>query len=442
MSTAAEPVAPIAPPPAAPVPPTADDRSVLPAGVVVNPVHDASEFFKKHKEANPDVVPPPKPAEPPPAKPADTKIEPTPEPAAKPGLADKLLKKTPTSAAAPAPDKKPDAAQDDFLKTLESAPPPDMSKKGAVAEHFDKWKGEAKHHISGLSTKIGELEKQLAEARKAPVSAVAAPEVEKLKAEHKEMSDRLLILDAQNHPQFRQQFTEPKKAVLENAANILTENGVAGIDVAGLLAKPRSEFGKAVSEASSKLSDFDKTEFQTEMKRAWDIQQNERAALGRSRETLQAIQQQNQSRGQQAFDSVAKELTSAVGEFMPTMEVPDGATADVKDEIEKYNAAAQFLPEAAKKIAFDVGDEKAVAKHAFKSAAYDFHINHALPKLLHEHQGAIDMIASLRKELTDIRARNPNLNRHAPAGSDNGAPDPSKMTHAEAARFFAAPRTS
>lgn len=437
MSTEAPPV----PAPAVPIPPAPTERgNVLPEGVKVDYNHSADGFFERQQAINkgepipgvdgptgtnggPGVV----------GQPAPVKVEPVvkAEEPAKGSLAAKLAKPKVAN-----PTATPVAKVDDgksFVDKLDTAPDPEPGKAG---EHFKTWKGQAKHEIVTLQTRVRDLETQVATAKASPVVAVSNEENERLKAEHKTMSERLLILDVQAHPAFKTQFTEPKRAAIEAAQELLKAGEVEGVDVAALLNKPRSEFGKAVSEAGSKLSDYDRTDFAEQMRKAYTISQNERDALGKSKETLQAIQQSNNGRAQQAFAAVEQELTAKAGEFMPALEEPANATPEQRQAIETYNEAVRSLPSAARKLAFDSNDEKTVATSAFKAAAYDLHVQHVLPRLLAEHDEVLGVNRRLSEELTAIRSRNPNHQRHAPLSSGDGSPDPSKMTHAEAAEYY------
>jgi uncharacterized protein YukE len=435
MSTEVSP----APTPVAPIPPAPTERgNVLPEGIKVDYSHSATGFFERQQAVNKGE----KPVDGPTGNTGPVGVEGKSGPVkvnlvvveepAKGNLAAKLAKPKVAN-----PTATPVAKVDDgksFVEKLDTAPDPEPGKAG---EHFKTWKGQAKHEIVGLQTRVRELEAQVATAKTAAPVPVATEEVERLKAEHKTMSERLLILDVQAHPAFKTQFTEPKRAAIEAAQELLKAGEIEGVDVTALLNKPRSEFGKAVSEAGAKLSDYDRTDFAEQMRKAYTIAQNERDALGKSKETLQAIQQSNNGRAKQAFAAVEQELTAKAGEFMPALEEPANATPEQRQAIETYNEAVKSLPAAARKLAFDSNDEKTVATSAFKAAAYDLHVQHVLPRILAEYDEVVSVNRGLTQELAAIRSRNPNLQRHGPASSGDGSPDPSKMNHADAAEYYA-----
>jgi len=436
--------APVSPAPAAPTPdlsPAPTERgNVLPEGIKVDYKHSADGFFERQQAVNRGE----KPADGQPGNsgPVGSDGKPNTEPAkvvepvvvaepAKGSLAAKLAKpKVANPTATPAA--KPDDGKS-FVEKLDTAPDPEPGKAG---EHFKTWKGQAKHEIVTLQTRVRELESQVAAAKAAPATAASNEENERLRAENKTMSDRLLVLDVQALPAFKTQFTEPKRQAIEAAKELLKAGEVGDVDVAALLSKPRSEFGKAVSEIGAKLSDFDRTDFAEQMRRAYTIAQGEREALGKSNETLRAIQQSNASRAQQAFAAVEQELMSKAGEFMPSLEEPANATPEQRQVIESYNRAVQSLPSAARQLA-ETADEKVVATSAFKAAAYDLHVQHVLPRILAEYDEVVAVNRGLAAEIAAIRSRNPNLHRHPPASSADGSPDPTKMSHSEAAEYYA-----
>lgn len=277
------------------------------------------------------------------------------------------------------------------------------------------------------------LEAQL-QAAKTP--APDATEVETLRKQAKEMSDRLMLVDLQAHPKFKEQFVEPRNQALHEASQLLKANGIEGVNVAELLGKPRAEFGKAVSEAAAKLNDFDKVDFAEHMRKALNLDQGSRQALEKSRETYQALSSNDQGRQRTAFAQTWDKTVGRLAEHNVELEVPATASSDERSAIEAYNASFKGLRSQAEKIALSPMAVEEVSTAAIKAAAYDHHINHVVPMLGKHLQGLMDNNRALASQLTAIRAKNPNRDqKHVPAGGDHG-PDPSKMTHEQAAEYY------
>src|SRR4029077_18319455 len=115
------------------------------------------------------------------------------------------------------------------------------------------------------------------------VDGMTIEEIEGLKAREKAASDRLLVMDLENHPNFKAQYIEPKNAEVARANELLAAHGVKG-DITTLLSKPRSELGKAVAEMVKDLPDFDRVEVAESVRKAYGLEQQSKLALTQSKE--------------------------------------------------------------------------------------------------------------------------------------------------------------
>ena len=440
------------------VAPPVRDNLPTSANIKPNPNHSADGFFEKHVAVNPAVAkalaakgvavaPPPSEAGAPAAvapgaAPAPAAPDPAVEPA-KGSLIGKLTAKAkPAVSAAPA-EGQPAVSPLDGL-TL------DQKYSPAAHESF----GKLKTFASGLQDQLNaarETERQLKAQLDAAKAGTVAPSadvarLQTLEAENKTLSDRLAIADLREHPKFQAEFLGPQAQALQEASTLLASAGVAGVDVAGLLSRPRAEFGKAVSEAASKLSDFDKTEFAENMRKAWNLGQQASAALSKSRELNGALRSQTETSQKQAFERTWGRAAGHVAEHIVELDVPDNATPEDRTSIEQYNAAYKGLRTVAEQRAFGPASAEVVAENAIKSAAYDFHINQALPKLLREVDGLLNLNRKLAGELNAIRGRNPNYQISGAASPQSGGAGPngelslaqlSAMSHADAAAALA-----
>jgi hypothetical protein len=440
-------IPPIAAPDAAPVAPPAPSRAdMLPAGLKLGG-HSADGFFEAHKAANapageapvaaPAAPPVKPPVVPPVAAPAPV-AEDAPPP--KGSMFERLSAKgKPPIAGEPAAAPQPGANPEDGI-TLD----PSYSPKA-----HDSFK-QIKTIASGLRdqlTAARETERQLqakldAAASAAPAAAPDTAELTRLQAENKSMSDRLAVLDLQSHPKFQQEFIAPRDQALAAAGELLTANGITGVSVASLLALPRADFGKAVSDAAKNLSPFDQTDFAQNMRTAYQLKQNSEAALGKSRDISGALRAQNEASNKQAYDRTWQRVAGQVSEHIVEIECPADMKPEIKAAVEDYNQSFRNLRTVAEQRALAPSSVETVAENAIKSAAYDFHIQKAMPRLLGEMQALLNNNRALAEQLNAIKARNPNLQvagiaagRSGGAGPDGtlSMADLSKMGHAAAA---------
>ena len=423
----------------------------LPDSIKLDHKHDATEFFEAHKAANAAPGTPPSaapaPVAPAPAAPPKA-VEPAPkapEPVEKGSLAAKLSAKAKPPVAAEPPKEPVSAANPEDGVVLDS-------KYSAPAhESFNQIKGIAKGLRDQLNA-AAERERVLKEqvTRAASGSApVDTAEVEKLRAEHKAMSERLAVVDLREHPEFHSRFVAPQQAALQEAQALLEANGVQGVNVTDLLSRPRAEFGKAVSEAGKGLSTFDQTDFSNQMRTAYGLKQQADAALGKSREVYSHLRTQTLEGQKAVFNKVWERAAGPVGEHLVELDLPDNATAPQREQIENYNTAIRGLRTHAEQVALGAATPEHVAENSIKAAAYDFHIRHAMPRILSEYEGLLALNRQMAEQLKGYLARNPNRQGSAPAPEGGGGMGPggtlseaqlSRMTHAEAAAALAPAR--
>lgn len=305
------------------------------------------------------------------------------------------------------------------------------AKSSTVArENFKVLKGITKGVRDQLITKdreVSDLRTKLEAATKAPTTVDAA-KLTRLEAEHKALSDRLLLIDTQNHPTYQAQFVAPKNQALQAAKELLPAEKAG--DLNKLMSLPRSELGKAVSELTKDLPDIDRADASQSILAAWKLEQAGSEALKNAGATYQNIRQKTETEQKQIFgqrwQSVAQE------ERIELLEVPADADAETRTDIEAYNADAAAVQTRAEQIALGKVGETDVADFAIKASAYDFHVKRVLPRIGREIGQMQVVINRLTKELEGYRSRNPRRDiTHIP-GVDN-RPPPAKVDSIEAA---------
>lgn len=337
----------------------------------------------------------------------------TPAPAPKPSSADPGLPKTAPSATPPV-EAKPAAAEPaakpaPTLLPKKSAAPATPPAAEPAADPFESFTlpetatPESKSQFTELKRISREQAKRLKELEAKTTSPVVpAPEVEKLRAEHKAALDRLALLDLQSHPDFKRQYHEPKTKALAEVNEILAFAGKEGVDLAGLLTKDRKAFSAAVTELTKELNPMDATSVQSALRQAFQVTQEEKAALSKSGELHQRMQQQAEAQAKQAFEEVSANL-GPVGEFMVTLDVPEGATADERAEIETYNAAVSNMRQRVEQKVFGPTNEKSMALMGWKSEAVDFLVNYGIPRMERTYAQVVAERDAMARELQALK---------------------------------------
>lgn len=420
----------------------------LPDSVKVNGGHDASEFFNKHVAANPGladklgIAPVASPSAPAAPQKDDASAPADNAPAPKGSVAAKLAgknrhpqvpKQSEPATAAPQPD---GGAPKDPLS--EHNLPPGYSKN--AKEAFDNLKTLAR----GLQDQLAsarETERQLKSQLEAARSSTPTPDVaemEKLRAEHKALSDRLALVDLREHPKFQAEVLQPQQAAIAEAQAIFEANGKT-VDLASMLAKSKPEFLKAVGEATKELSVAEQVEVSNNMRSAYQLKQQGDSMLGKSRETYGALRNQSLDRQKQVFEQTWAKVAAPITEHLVEIEEPDNATPEQKQDIADFNASVRGLRGAAERIAFGESKTEDIATNSIKAAAYDLHVGKVLPKILSEYESLLTLNKQLSDQLAAVRARNPNRSGTAPAiaaGGPGDPQDPRNMDHKAAADYY------
>lgn len=317
-------------------------------------------------------------------------------------LGDKLAAKV-----KPKPEeKKPEAKVETKSEDPEDKLQLDPKSSASARENFEKLKGISKQARAELAAKLKEIEELKAKA--SPVAADHA-ELERLRAEHKAMSDKLLLIDTKNHPTFQAQYVKPKQEALTAATELLKANGKEA-DIAALIEKPRGEIGKALSEILKDVPAFDQTEISAHIQKAYQLAQAEKTALAQAGDVHSQIKKQDSTAHVQAFDKTWDKIAQAAGEFLIEAEIPEDATPERKERLSGYNADMKALRDRARQIATGDSSYESVADASIKAAAFEVHAKHVLPMLAEEIADRNEVIRKLTEELKGYRSRNPNRN--------------------------------
>lgn len=295
---------------------------------------------------------------------------------------------------------------------------------GDTRKHFDSLKGITKT----LRTDIAARDARIKELEAKAASGTATPaDYEKLKSEHKALSDRLAVVDLQSHPDFAKRFGEPKAKLIGGLNTVLADNKVDGVDLPSLLNKPRPEFAKTVSEIAAKLPAFEQQAFLSDMRQLYTLEGEAKGELARAGEISAALQKKTEADQRAAFAKTWGTLDFN-SDGLEALEIPADASAEEKASIEAYNAGIKGIRTAAEGIAFGKMDEAGVATAATKAAAFDFMRSHAIPRMEAEFSKARALIASLTEEVKALKA-----NRSGTGGGGGGGGGSEEESHEAAA---------
>ena len=453
MSAIAEPPVASGVPPASPVPaaapaatPRAPAKSAaanLPEGLKVDHSHDASEFFEAHKAANQ----PAKPAAA--ASPAPAAKEPVAAPAAAEpvapveakdkGIAGQLADRFLPESAKVKAEVRP---QEDAPALAANAHPEDALSLGKESsqrarENFDNLKSITKTLREQVAARDREVQEAKSEVERLKSGAVPVdtPELQKLRAEHKAMADRLLVLDLQSHPDYQREFVAPKSAAEEEARNILAAAGITNVDLEAILNKDPVSFRKELSALAQKLpTALDQADFATQMRAAHTLNHKAKDAVARAGEIGSALRQKTVAEQRAAFDTTFAQSLGALN--IQELVAPAGSPPEDVAAVAAFNEGIRAIRPNAEKIALGTTDARGISQAAIKAAAYEFQVTRAMPMMSKLISIKEARIADLESQLKGIRDRNPNRNIGG-VPSSGGGKRPEDMSHSEAAEYFA-----
>lgn len=293
------------------------------------------------------------------------------------------------------PEQKPDAQK------TEAQTPPEEVPKGNW-EAANKARDKLREDIAERDKRLKQAEQELTRYREVVPDTA---EVQRLREEHKAFSEKVALLDYQNHPEFRKQFTEPKEKLNGEIKTILADNGIEGFDLKAVLALPRAEMAKRISEVTDKLNSYDAGEFRLQLREYGKLSSAEQAALGTHKEALANLGQINQAKQRTAFEGKWKSTSFAT--FAQKLEPPEGATPDEVAQIRSLNQGIDTMRENAEKYAFSLGDESQAAEVAIKASNYDFVVNHAFPRMQSDYKKLQGQYQAVITKLQELAAHKP-----------------------------------
>ena len=194
-----------------------------------------------------------------------------------------------------------------------------------------------------LTAKAKELEDFRAQAAVTRQAAPAeAAEMEKLRAEHKALLDRIAVVDLQNHPDFKRQYVTPRQEAIKAAKEVLDYNGQEGVELDGLLSLPLKAFNAKVAEATKDLNSMDATTVQTSLRLAYTLNNAGKQALSQAGELGQQLVQADAAKAKGVFEKIWEKIDVAKDVLVP-VDAPDDATPEEKQSFEARNQALTQL---------------------------------------------------------------------------------------------------
>lgn len=328
-------------------------------------------------------------------------------------------KTEPAKKDAPAADTPPPVAAADADPFAHIKPEDGMSEKSLTG--WKALKTEATQKVRDAEKKYAEAQAQLETFKKA--TPAQTEDAERLKTELKQARDSLAIYDLRHDPDFTRQYVEPKKKALDEAKMLLADNAIDGPDMASLLAKPRAEFAKTVSELAAKLPAFDQGSLVASMREAYRLHGEEAGALTKAGELKQALESKRAMEARKGFDEAKNEVIARI----PELPIPEGADADKVAEITAFNKARQEAFAEMENMAFAKKTEREVGGITARAAMTNLMAHHVLPAETRRADKAMALVKELSAELAAIKSakRSPGFNEGANAAPSR--PDYSKL---------------
>lgn len=275
---------------------------------------------------------------------------------------------------------------------------------------------EAAKRVAELQAEIEKRDADLVKFRQAFPDPT---EAEKVRAENKAALERLALLDFKSHPEYRRQYIEPKERIINDLKGVLSDNAIEGVDLEGLLSKPRIEFAKSVAEIQSKMNSFDAQEFHSSMRELAKLDQAGKAAIGNHQQVAEGLRQQSEARARTAFEQAYNENKQWLPRpYEITPEIPH----EDRPAIEEFNKGIAQVRANAEKYAFSPSDDKTSGAIAFKAAQFDFYTKHAIPRMVKDYQDAKELIGQMKSELEALKSKRPGVPDSAPASSTQANP--------------------
>ncbi len=246
-------------------------------------------------------------------------------------------------------------------------------------------------------------------------------EVKRIREEHKVFSEKLAILNYQDHPEYKKQFTEPKKKLEADMGTILADNAIEGFDIKRVAALPRVEMAKAISEATEKMNSYDAGEFRLALRDYQKLSTAEQAALGTHRDAMAALTQQSQAKQRTAFEGKWK--TTSLATFAQKLDPPADAPPEDAARIKALNEGIDGIRSTAERYAFALGDEHQAADVAIKAANYDFVVNHAFPSMQNDYKKLREDYQLAIAQLMELKGQRPGSNFDGSAPSGEASPE-------------------
>ena len=274
-------------------------------------------------------------------------------------------------------------------------------------------------NIRNIRTELKQAKAELEKLRSQPAGG---EEVNNLRQQVKDLSDRLRVVDLQNHPDYQEQFVKPSEAIRSEIAEILQAQEIEGVNVNDIISKNGIEFAKALSAASEDMTGYFQRRFEAAVEKLHGIEQQRKSALETSGKVLEGLNQKSAQERQQIFDSTYSKVIGPAEGLLQPKEVDPSAPEDERAAIEAYNADLAALKENAMKLATQPASAEHVATSAVKAQLFDLMGKHVMPQVQKEFTELVKLNRQLVSRLKSAqglkRAPAPGSTRRDKGGVD------------------------
>lgn len=318
-------------------------------------------------------------------------------------------KPTPAPAPKPAPDPAPRPVEPP--KPVDELP---EDKWPRTAQEWKKFKEIKARDIKERDEKIKAIEAERDEIKKKISETPVSPELESLKKERDELSERLRILDVERHPKFTAYFQNRTQTQVDLAKRIVGPEYAE--KAAKLLSLPDGQYKDSqIEEMLLNLSPLQQSRFGSVLNSLADIEAERQSEIKRSRENYDKMTAEQTAAREQQMKGIEKAFNDAALKVQDTNPVFKKREGD-----HAWNTEVEKRLEMARNLFFGKGVKPEQVIQASLDAA-------ALPSILSGYEAMYNENERLKAQVAELSKASPTIQSHSQPSDGSPQPVPVKV---------------
>lgn len=283
------------------------------------------------------------------------------------------------------------------------APKPEEPEKRwpRTAVEWDNYKKADKERLDNIARERDEIKAERDRVKQEIESLKKqgpSPELDALKKERDELSDRLRLVSVENHPKFKSYFENKTNAQLELAKRI-AGNG-KGDRIVELLKAPESPIrDQELEQALADLTTVQQSRIASVLNNLAEIESERHSEIAKARDSYERIQSEQQEAHKANQSKVQKTFTDIVQSF--TDKEKGNPAYQKRDGDEAWNSSVEQRLEQAKTLLFGDAGQDRVMKAALDAVAY--------PVALAQLKEVVSENARLQAQIKELTAAQPKV---------------------------------